>query len=113
MSDWYVYCLESTQPAARTYVGASTDPHRRLRQHNGLIKGGARATRAHQPWEIRAVWGPYLDRSSAQKVERHVKKQYRGPNRWRWMPDISSDIRLALPLGGLTQQGTNHPLVPE
>ena len=38
----YVYLLESTDGA--TYVGATVDPDRRLRQHNKEIKGGAHAT---------------------------------------------------------------------
>jgi structure-specific endonuclease subunit SLX1 len=40
----FVYLLESTYGA--TYVGATVDPDRRLRQHNKEIKGGAHATGA-------------------------------------------------------------------
>ena len=40
----YVYLLESTNHA--TYVGATVDLNRRLRQHNKEIKGGAHATSA-------------------------------------------------------------------
>ncbi len=42
---WVVYCL-ATEDYSATYVGATVDRDRRLRQHNGLIKGGARATGA-------------------------------------------------------------------
>ena len=38
----YVYLLESSSGA--TYVGATVDVNRRLRQHNKEIKGGATAT---------------------------------------------------------------------
>jgi len=38
----YVYLLESTDGS--TYVGATVDVDRRLRQHNKEIKGGARRT---------------------------------------------------------------------
>jgi len=38
----YVYLLVSTRGA--TYVGATVDLERRLRQHNKVIKGGAHAT---------------------------------------------------------------------
>lgn len=41
---YYVYLLVST--CGNTYVGATIDLNRRLRQHNGEIKGGARATHA-------------------------------------------------------------------
>ena len=42
MSASYVYLLVSTSGA--TYVGATIDLDRRLRQHNKEIKGGAHAT---------------------------------------------------------------------
>ena len=42
MGKFFVYLLESTSHA--TYVGATVDLEHRLRQHNGEIKGGARAT---------------------------------------------------------------------
>ena len=38
----FVYLLEST--SGNTYVGATVDLNRRLRQHNKEIKGGASAT---------------------------------------------------------------------
>ena len=38
----FVYLLEASNKT--TYVGATVDLDRRLRQHNGEIKGGARAT---------------------------------------------------------------------
>jgi len=40
----FVYLLECTSGA--TYVGATVDLERRLRQHNKEIKGGAKATSA-------------------------------------------------------------------
>lgn len=41
---FFVYLLESSNHA--TYVGATVDLNRRLRQHNKEIKGGAHATSA-------------------------------------------------------------------
>lgn len=41
---FFVYLLESSDKA--TYVGATVDVDRRLRQHNKEIKGGAHATGA-------------------------------------------------------------------
>jgi len=42
ISRFFVYLLESTNGS--TYVGASVDVDRRLRQHNKEISGGAHAT---------------------------------------------------------------------
>jgi predicted GIY-YIG superfamily endonuclease len=79
---WSCYLLES--PATeRTYVGATVDIHRRLRQHNREITGGARAT-AGQVW-VRAchVTGFVTQREALQfewrwkfygrKYETHIK----------------------------------------
>lgn len=73
MSPWYAYLLRS-QSASRTYVGVSTDPERRLRQHNGELIRGARSTRAGRPWEIAAMRGPFADRSEAQRHEAAWKR---------------------------------------
>ena len=41
--NFYVYCLK-TVSSESTYIGATTDVNRRLRQHNKEISGGAKAT---------------------------------------------------------------------
>ena len=75
---WYVYVLVSAR--GRTYVGVALDVERRLRQHNGLLVGGARATRAGRPWRIGQVVGPVPTRGRAQSLE-HALKQRRGRER--------------------------------
>ena len=49
MRSHFVYLLKSTV-SSRTYVGYTVDLKRRLRQHNGEIKGGAKYTRMGRPW---------------------------------------------------------------
>ncbi|HTM20435.1 MAG TPA: GIY-YIG nuclease family protein [Kofleriaceae bacterium] len=79
---WVVYVLVSA--AGRTYVGITTDQGRRLAQHNGLARGGARATRAGRPWRVGATYGPFADRGSALRAEWAVKR-LRGRRRLRAM----------------------------
>uniref|UniRef100_J3N5Z2 GIY-YIG domain-containing protein n=1 Tax=Oryza brachyantha TaxID=4533 RepID=J3N5Z2_ORYBR len=45
---WCIYLIASYR-IPRTYVGVTTDFPRRLRQHNGELKGGAKASSAGRP----------------------------------------------------------------
>ena len=76
MASWYVYVLRARRPDGRVvyYTGATNDPDRRLRQHNGELVGGARFTRSYRPWERIALYGPFDGRGEAQRVERQIKK---------------------------------------
>ena len=58
---FYVYWLVSGGPGKhpRSYIGATVDPARRLRQHNGDIRGGARGTRARDDWRPHCVIGGF------------------------------------------------------
>ena len=47
---WQVYAIYS-QSKTRSYVGATTNSTRRLRQHNAEIKGGAKYTRCAHDWQ--------------------------------------------------------------
>lgn len=72
---FYVYLLLSTNNN-NTYVGATIDVNRRLRQHNSEIKGGARATTSRvskgETWRRICYVGGFPDWSSALQFE------------WRW-----------------------------
>lgn len=70
----YVYLLVSTN--GNTYVGATVDLNRRLRQHNKEIKGGAHATGAKvaqgETWTRAAHVAGFPDWPAALQFE------------WRW-----------------------------
>ncbi len=70
----YVYLLHSTDNS--TYVDATVDLDRRLRQHNKSIKGGAHATsmkvNAGQTWERACYVEGFPDWQAALQFE------------WRW-----------------------------
>ena len=73
---WYVYLITDGR---RTYVGSTTNVQRRLRQHNGEIVGGARATRKSAgKWKIVAYLEGFTNRSEACRWEALVKKRARG-----------------------------------
>ena len=64
----HVYLLQSLR---RTYIGATVDLQRRLRQHNGELVGGAKATRGKK-WERIAYVSGFPDWKSTLQFE------------WRW-----------------------------
>jgi putative endonuclease len=47
---WFVYILRCADNSL--YTGVTTDVSRRLDQHNGLVKNGAKYTRNRQPVEL-------------------------------------------------------------
>ena len=79
---WFVYVLLSDKKPS-SYVGVTIDVERRVLQHNGEIRGGARFTRSGRPWTIGRLYGPYRNRSYAQMVEAKVKR-LRGCKRLFW-----------------------------
>lgn len=67
---WFVYMLRCGDGSL--YTGITTDVRRRLRQHRGEIKGGARYTRSRRP--LKLVWlESAADRASATRREIRVK----------------------------------------
>ena len=70
----YVYLLHSTNNS--TYIGATVDLQRRLRQHNKELKGGAHATtmkvEAGETWERACYVEGFPDWQAALQFE------------WRW-----------------------------
>jgi len=71
---WWVYVLVSAS-ARRTYVGVTTDPERRLAEHNGERPGGARSTRAGRPWTLGRLHGPFEARGEAQALEHRLRRR--------------------------------------
>ncbi len=73
---WSVYLLIN-KSRTRSYVGATVDPDRRLRQHNGELVGGARATRG-DVWERACLVSGFPDERAALQFEwmwKHLTRQ--------------------------------------
>mmetsp|Transcript_31512 Transcript_31512/g.71297 ORF Transcript_31512/g.71297 Transcript_31512/m.71297 type:complete len:581 (+) Transcript_31512:123-1865(+) len=70
---YHCYLLRSLDPGhpLKTYIGFTTNPERRLRQHNGDLKnGGARRTkRAGRPWTFVCVVHGFQDKINALQFE--------------------------------------------
>lgn len=75
---WHIYLLSNSY-SGTTYIGCTTDPDRRLRQHNREIKGGARSTlKYYGHWYIHMVLSGFKDRAEAMRWERIVKIRFKG-----------------------------------
>jgi len=72
---WYCYILKSTNEDYKnyTYNGSTNDPARRLRQHNGEISGGAKATKGKGVWEIYFLMTGFKTHNNALSCEWKIK----------------------------------------
>ncbi|KAF7824617.1 structure-specific endonuclease subunit slx1 [Senna tora] len=62
---WCVYLILATNHPIKTYVGVTTNFSRRLKEHNGELRGGAKASRAGRPWVCACLIRGFTDRSEA------------------------------------------------
>ncbi|KAJ0693233.1 putative GIY-YIG endonuclease [Helianthus annuus] len=67
--NWSVYLILSTNPPIKTYVGVTNNFSRRLKQHNGELNGGAKATQAGRPWICACIVQGFESKSEACKFE--------------------------------------------
>lgn len=110
----YLLCNEG----GRTYVGCvSENMTRRLRQHNGIISGGARQTARGRPWQLYCIIKGFRTRQEAlqfeyawRRVQRHqrprppynVKGRLQalcsllGRERWSKASPLARDVPLTL-----------------
>ena len=80
---WYMYVLECADGSL--YCGITTDPQRRLLQHNGEKSGGAKYTRSRRPVKLLRSW-PHSDRASAAHNEWRFKRLPR-PMKLKYVAD--------------------------
>ncbi|XP_038980638.1 structure-specific endonuclease subunit SLX1 homolog [Phoenix dactylifera] len=63
-SAWSVYLIVSSR-LPKTYVGVTTNIIRRLKQHNGELRGGAKASSSGRPWVLACIIQGFKDQSEA------------------------------------------------
>ena len=96
-----VYCcylIRSRASPRSTYIGFTTNPVKRLRQHNGEITAGARRTHARRPWDMVAVVIGFPSHVSALQFE------------WAWQHPKSSKVARESTRGLWTGVGSSAKL---
>ena len=69
--EWFFYLIKNNN---LTYAGVSPTPDKRLRQHNGEIKGGAKYTTSKGPgWEHICLIGGFQNKVQSMQFEWAVK----------------------------------------
>lgn len=73
--NWYCYILRTINPFYDncTYNGSTNNLTRRLRQHNGQIGGGAKATSNKGPWEYYAILTGFENHNETLSCEWRIK----------------------------------------
>jgi putative endonuclease len=69
---YYIYILHS-QTSDKYYIGYSSDPFRRLQEHNNTPL--TTYTSKHRPWYLKAIYNCGDNESAAIQIERFIKKQ--------------------------------------
>jgi structure-specific endonuclease subunit SLX1 len=62
-------CYLLRNRGVRSYVGYTTAPARRLRQHNGELAGGANTTSRGRPWQLLLFVTGFPDKHAALAFE--------------------------------------------
>ncbi|XP_004303087.1 PREDICTED: structure-specific endonuclease subunit slx1 [Fragaria vesca subsp. vesca] len=96
---WSVYLILSTNAPIKTYVGVTTDFSRRLKQHNGELKGGAKASRAGRPWICACLVHGFKDQNEVCSFESKWKTLSRSlPRKRKDDSEAEQANNLSLPL---------------
>jgi structure-specific endonuclease subunit SLX1 len=83
---WYCYLIRSLRLkennhtySNRTYVGKTNDPLRRIKQHNGILAGGAKRTMELRPCEMYCIMEGFPTEKDALKFEWFLAHPTRHP----------------------------------
>lgn len=113
---YYCYIIRSINPkySNHTYNGSTNNLTRRLRQHNGIIVGGAKSTKNKGPWEYLAIWEGFDNKKEALSCEwkiKHPTNTIKRPTKFNGVKGRIKSLNLLLNLNTWTNQnggmGTN------
>lgn len=107
---YYCYIIRSINPSYpnSTYNGSTNNLVRRLRQHNGEITGGARATRGKGPWVYLAVWEGFESKIEALSCEWRIKHPTNSrvrPSKYNGVKGRIKSLNLLIGLDSWTNKG--------
>ena len=122
---YYVYWIQS---GPRAYIGATVDPKKRLRQHNGEIVGGAARTRNRGPWHFHCVISGFRTWKEALQYEwaaKYYTRRARGISartlaieelnrreRWTSNSPLASEVPLTLEYAPTAYGGPSDDYAP-
>lgn len=90
---YYCYLIHSQNQPRMTYIGITNDLNRRLQQHNGVLQGGAKATRRFCDWQY-IMWIQLKDHRTAAQLEWKWKQQHGLESRVAFIQHIINDGQL-------------------
>ena len=79
MTRYYCYMLINNE--MKNYIGFTTNPKKRLKQHNKEIKGGAKYTSKYNNWKFLFIIGGFKTKQEALQCEwklKHPNNKYIG-----------------------------------
>lgn len=88
----YCYLLVSEENNRLTYIGYTTNLDKRLKQHNGELVGGAKATRKAKDWHIHA-YVSFESKQEAMSFEWLWKHEKRNGKWYRTKPGIENKMK--------------------
>lgn len=77
MSQYYCYMIiNENNNKIKNYIGFTTDPKKRIRQHNRELKGGAKYTSKYDNWKYLFIIGGFKSKQEALQCEWKLKHPY-------------------------------------
>ena len=76
---YFIYRLQNIIDNKRVYhyIGSTPNPHRRIRQHNQKLAGGAKCTSSKPPtWKFNWLFLTFMKKEEALSVEYHMKHPF-------------------------------------
>jgi putative endonuclease len=96
MDDYYCYVIKS-KSCNDTYTGITNDLDKRLKQHNGILAGGAKCTKKHNDWEYCKIM-KFNDKQLAQSFEWHLKHKKSMRGKWIRVSGLDNKVNRIMEL---------------